>query len=204
MGVTARSHVLGDPGDLGAPPGSQPWAIAMRLELLNTFQRRDDAENHLQRTRDWFVTHEGWRLLKDRRGYHFSSWEAFCVAKPPYGLGTSAEHLDAEVERRALREKPGRPKNGEIVRDGQFTSRDGHDYWLARLEKEHYDDLAAQVRSGKLKAKTAARQAGILKPKTPLEELQYWWRKANPAERLTFRQALETETTEAEAKKVRT
>jgi hypothetical protein len=66
-----------------------------------------------------------------------------------------------------------------------FASGSGKRYWLGRLERDR-PELAAQVRRGDLKAKTAARQAGIIKTKTPLEHLQHWWAKASNAERRDF------------------
>jgi hypothetical protein len=58
-------------------------------------------------------------------------------------------------------------------------------YLVARLARDH-PALAARVRAGELKAKTAARQAGIVRDKTPLEQLRHWWKKAMPDERATF------------------
>jgi hypothetical protein len=60
-------------------------------------------------------------------------------------------------------------------------------YYLARLDRDHYDDLAAQVRAGTLKAKVAARLAGIIRTQTPLDHLQHWWARASASERGTFR-----------------
>lgn len=184
--MRTKVQVLGDPGDLGAPPGSHPWAVAMRLELLNTYQQRDDYANHLQRMRDWFLVNEGWRVLKDSRGRPFDSWEAFCEARSPYGLGTKADHLDAEVERRKLQDRDGRPRKDETVRGERLSHGENAAYLLARLDKGQHDELAAQVRAGTLKAKTAARQAGIIKPKSILQQLETLWTKASDAERRAF------------------
>jgi len=79
---------------------------------------------------------------------------------------------------------PGRG-NKTVGRSNRFNG-SGRDYWVARLERDHHDDLVAQVRSGAVKAKTAARQAGIVKTKTPLEQLEHWWKKATADERQTF------------------
>jgi hypothetical protein len=58
-------------------------------------------------------------------------------------------------------------------------------YLLARLDRDR-PDLAARVRAGEVKPKTAARQAGIIKTPTTLEHLYRVWRKATPEERLEF------------------
>jgi hypothetical protein len=58
-------------------------------------------------------------------------------------------------------------------------------YYLARLDRDR-PELAAQVRAGELKAYAAARLAGIVKTKTPLEHLRHWWSKASETDRRTF------------------
>jgi hypothetical protein len=195
MDDQTRTQVLGDTGDPDAPVGSRPWAVAMRLELFQTFQRRDDAENHLQRMRDWFIANQGWSALADANGRAFASWERFCATKPPYGLGTTAKHIDREVEKRRLAPHGGDRKSQDAKKSRLSDNLDfqGTDatYLLARLDRD-YPALAARVHAGELKAKTAARQAGIIRDKTPLEQLQAWWRKASPDDRLTFLQWAKT------------
>lgn len=62
------------------------------------------------------------------------------------------------------------------------TSRE---YTVSRLSKER-PDLFAQVKSGKLSANAAAIKAGWRKKKTPLEQLLYWWKKADSMEQQKF------------------
>ena len=58
-------------------------------------------------------------------------------------------------------------------------------YLLERLRRDH-PELAARVAAGELRPRAAAREAGIVKDPTPLEELKRNWKKASPAERRTF------------------
>lgn len=58
-------------------------------------------------------------------------------------------------------------------------------YTLDRLKRER-PDLYKQVVQKKLSAHAAAVEAGFSKPKTPLEQLRYWWSKASIGERETF------------------
>jgi hypothetical protein len=60
-------------------------------------------------------------------------------------------------------------------------------YLLARLDRD-YPELAARVRAGELKPKTAARQAGIIREKTFYEQLQRLWLKVTPDDRAAFLQ----------------
>jgi|SRR5262252_3744984 len=62
----------------------------------------------------------------------------------------------------------------------------GSPYLLARLDRDH-PNVAAEVRAGKLKAKTAARQVGIIRTKSTLQRLQALWQKLSPGDREVFR-----------------
>jgi len=181
--IAARASTLGDGGDLDAPPGSAAWAVAMRLRLQAKLKERDFAKESLESARKAFWKYEGWRALRDQQGRPFPDWPTFCETRKPFGLGTTADAVDAEI---VLRRR-GRPLKAEAGKGNPitFSRGTGHSYLLARLERD-YPKLAAKVRSGELKAKAAARIAGIVKAKTPLEQLHHWWQKASAAERTQF------------------
>ena len=82
-----RSSKLDDLGNLGASPGSPAWAIAVRIELQIALDRKEVAESHLSTWLRLFQEHQGWRALKDSQGNPFRSWESFCAAPYPFGLG---------------------------------------------------------------------------------------------------------------------
>jgi hypothetical protein len=63
--------------------------------------------------------------------------------------------------------------------------------WLDRLTRDRLD-LLAQVQAGRLKPKTAARQAGIIKTLTPLEVALRLWAKMTQIERLAFLRSIKT------------
>jgi hypothetical protein len=179
--VTDRVSVLGEVGDWGAPPGTRPWAVAVRDGIWSQYQDKKSAEDHLKSRVELFVEHEGWRALCDRRGRPFESWEAFCRSPRPFGLGLKPEVLEAEIDRRAkLRAGPGRPKKGEEnvgvanISEGGTTAA----YLVARLERDH-EELAALVRAGELTAHAAAIQAGFRKRTVTLPlDPQAWARAA--------------------------
>lgn len=56
---------------------------------------------------------------------------------------------------------------------------------LDRLARE-FPKLHAQVKSGELSCHAASVQAGIVKVKTPLDQLKHWWGKASEKERAAF------------------
>jgi hypothetical protein len=67
----------------------------------------------------------------------------------------------------------------------------GAAYLLAKLDRDR-PDLAARVRAGDLKPYTAARQAGIVRDRTILEQLQRLWMKATHEDRASFREWVRT------------
>jgi len=191
--MRVRSTVLGDPGNLEAPPGTEPWATAMRLRIQNKLKERDDAEESLESARDAFIKHEGWRQLRDRRGRRFATWEQFCSAPKPFGLGTTAETIEAEVQERNRGGQPGnrnaakdKPKNE--VDNVNFVSKGGNSaiYLCQRLKRKKQFRLLARVQSGELTAHAAARLAGIVKTKTHVEQLLKLWDRTSTIDRREF------------------
>jgi hypothetical protein len=204
-----RSFVMDDPGDLSAEPGSLRWALAMRLQLLITFQERDSAAKHLQVMRDGFKEHEGWRQLLDRHGRPFPSWEAFCQAPSPFGLGTTAEHVDAEVERRAT-VRAAQYTTGETLPKGRPET-NGQFVYLSRSARavaagissntqKKLDNLARKapevmkdLKAGKYRSVHAAEKAaGLVKVETPLEQLLRLWKKTPLKDRREFLRSIKT------------
>jgi hypothetical protein len=61
--------------------------------------------------------------------------------------------------------------------------------YLDRLARDR-PDLLQEVQAGRLRPYAAARRAGIVKVKTPLEHLRHWWGKTTPAQRRELRRWL--------------
>ncbi len=132
------------------------------------------------------------------------SWDAFCeqrLHQPPEVVQAILAGLEMigdavpvpqevaeRVGRVVLAKHGGDRKSAEArnqhsprsLKYGETTA-----YLLARLDRD-YPTLAADVRTGKLKAKTAARQVGLIKIKTPLDQLRHWWAKADTVAQQTF------------------
>lgn len=45
--MTTKTVILDDIGDLSAPRGSKPWAIAVRMKLQNLLERVQSTEGHI-------------------------------------------------------------------------------------------------------------------------------------------------------------
>ncbi len=87
-----------EPGDLAAPPGSQPWAIAVRLQIQSLL---NDGGSNVKQLRTWLEgieEHSGYSQLTDENGEAFSSYAEFCKAKQPWGLGSSPEIIEKMIK----------------------------------------------------------------------------------------------------------
>ncbi len=94
-----RFSTLGDVGSLAAPPGSRDWAVAVRLELQAALSSFRGSADHLQTMLALMRRHEGWRQLAGEDRQPFATYEAFCAAPVPLGLGWQAERLDQAIGR---------------------------------------------------------------------------------------------------------
>lgn len=89
-----RKFMIGEPGDLAAPPGSQPWAIAVRLQIQSLLKDNATSVKHLKTWIKGIEEYSGYLQLTDENGQLFSSFAAFCIARPPWGLGYPPEVID--------------------------------------------------------------------------------------------------------------
>jgi hypothetical protein len=92
--LKAHIETLGNAGDLNSPPGSRPWAIAVRLELQSVLH---DAAFNAQQLKAWhnlMKQYAGYKQLVDEHGRAFKSYEELCKAKPPFGLGCEPSDID--------------------------------------------------------------------------------------------------------------
>jgi len=157
--MNTRQSTLDELGDTSAPAGSKEWAIAVKRKLQAQWQELSDAENHLKVYRDLMKEHQGWKVLVDRTGRAFRTFDSFCRHSKPEGLGIDPRELDAEVERR----RKGRPKNNNdniiIIPEGQGTSKK---YLRDRLSRER-PDLLSMVNEMDTSVYAAAVEAGWCK-----------------------------------------
>ena len=84
----------------------------------------------------------------------------------------------------------GRPSIGALSDkapiDGGKSKYGTSAYFVARIKRDHRD-IADQLEAGAFSSiKAAARAAGIIKVKTPLEHLNHWWDKASDEEKRAF------------------
>jgi hypothetical protein len=168
--VVASVASLGDPGNRDAPPGSKPWAIAMRLELHGAVKDTGNARKNLS---DWLKLmeqYEGWKQLLDEHGQPFSSAAAFCEASPPYGLGHAIEALHwAGQNGRSPVEytSHGGDRRSEKFQVAISNLKGGTtaDYLAARLKRDRPDILDKMHAGDYPSVHAAALDAGIVRPR---------------------------------------
>src|SRR5262245_50109006 len=79
----------------------------------------------------------------------------------------------------------GRPKKGSKLLPLSKASQDSSR--LAARLKAHHPDICARIQAGEFRSiRAAAIAAGIVKVKSPLDQLRHWWAKASVAEQQEF------------------
>jgi hypothetical protein len=73
--LKAHIETLGNAGELNAPPGSRPWAIAVRLELQSALHDAAFNAQQLKAWRDLMKQFSGYHQLVDDRGQPFKTYE---------------------------------------------------------------------------------------------------------------------------------
>lgn len=96
--LKAHIETLGNAGELNAPPGSRPWAIAVRLELQSALHDAAFNAQQLKAWRDLMKQFSGYHQLVDDRGKPFKTYEELCKAKPPFGLGCDPSDIDKIIQ----------------------------------------------------------------------------------------------------------
>jgi len=186
-------------GDLSAPPGSRPWAIAVRRELQSAIDNRESDTMNLKRFLLLMEQHEGYKVLTDARGRPFRSYRAFCEARHPIGLGYDPEMLQLVIAERKTAEQRAtattelrehrRPTIEEASNKGNnitFTRGTNPEYLAARIARDR-PDILERMKAGEYPSvRAAAIEAGIVKVPTALDTLRKAWTKASADERATF------------------
>ena len=109
MGAAIDKSTLGW-GDAVAPPGSLEYAKRWRLDMLSAVKAVDYAPDRLRGYLSISQKHPTWQLLTDESGAKFATFDDFCRAKEPWGLGS-----DPAVIRKALAWKLGETGAGLVT-----------------------------------------------------------------------------------------
>lgn len=172
-------------GDIFADPSSQDWAIAARRELQSLLAKEDANHKNISCYMETLIRHRSYQLLAGPDGSRFLTFEAFCVCRPPCGLGRSKAEIDALVDERKRKEtarqqaadKSVPPLNGrgnptgtnqhkkeERLSDNVSSLRGtGSSYLVRRLKRDSPAIADALGRGEYPSARAAAIAAGIVK-----------------------------------------
>lgn len=91
--VESLSPDLDAIGDWTAPEGSEPWAKALRIGLQRCVDKVGMYPDQMRSLVDKAMKHSAWTKLLDANGKTFPTFDAFCAARQPYGLGTPFDKL---------------------------------------------------------------------------------------------------------------
>ena len=114
------------PADISAEPGSLPWAVAIKEQLLLSLGFVQGKEQHIEAMVGLLRKHEGYKVLRRRDGKPFGSYEEFCTARPPFGLGHTPE-ADRRHHAREARRRP-QERAGEESSCQWHLGRQGHQF----------------------------------------------------------------------------
>lgn len=135
------------------------------------------------------------RQVAGRGVVALTSLRELITSKPLLGWGEDPEKIEAVIRedaevltlwRDAMKEQGRRNDLGDnitqVKRQPRGTSRA---YTLDKLKRQR-PDLYEQVVEKQLSAHAAAIEAGFVKTKTILQQLEHWWGKASAKDRQTF------------------
>jgi hypothetical protein len=84
-------------GRLGAPVGSEEWALDLRLHLTGLAKDLPSQPKALAESIKLFCEHRGWTLVHDMHGQKFSTFETFCEHPQPWGIGRQWREVQAAL-----------------------------------------------------------------------------------------------------------
>ncbi len=166
-------------GDINDDPGSKYWSIAVREQIRAYLQDAKQSVNHLESSIGAMIRFEGWRVLTDAIDTPFTSFEAFCRHRYPWGLGYDPTALDALIAERTRKQSPaemaetpkairpeGRPGDTSNCVDNTVSAQ-GPDaeYLTARIARDAPDVLDRMKAGEFASVRAAASAAGLVKPR---------------------------------------
>lgn len=170
-----RSASLDEIGDIGAPAGTRPWAVALRMRMHAAIKDERSSAKHLHNLMALISDHKGYQSLEGPDGEPFVSFESFCKSPMPWGLGYELDAINGIINERKSAEARAREPitlhshGGDRSEQGKNLTLkqrgEDSDYLTARIARDHpivLDDM----RNGKFKSvRQAARAAGIVRPR---------------------------------------
>ena len=172
--------------------GSPEWAKSTADYAKDVWESRERTEERWQRIVDELEAGRAWVPL----GY--PSLDALLVAligvttKQSVELATAAARQQGPMPTLAeAGAKGGRGHKASAIGTGFKRGSNDAKYLARRLLRDAPDIFAALERGEYVSVRAAAKAAGLVKDKTPLEQLHHWWGKASAREQEQFRAAVQ-------------
>lgn len=196
---------IDDAGDIFAPHGSREWCRAVQMRMYSSLRYARASSQEFESWASQLSEHQGWKQLADKDGRQFASYEQFCCAPWPYGLGYSVEDIDRIIGERRKREakelaadpavepmpKHGGERKAKQVDDINLIKGGTSVSYLVRRLKRDYPEIAEALARGEYpSARAAAIAAGVVRVPTLLDLFARLWAKASPGEREEIRKAV--------------
>jgi len=197
-GRAALIEAKEDAGDIDAAPGSRPWAVGVRWLAHAALKDERSKARHLAVLLGLIREHKGYAVLTGADGEPFASFEAFCQAPMPFGLGYDLAVIERIIEERKSAEARAEravplAEHGEAGRGrnrvDNVNSTGGNDpnYLTARIARDR-PDILDRMKAGEYRSvRAAALEAGIVKerwsaPTDPVALARAIRRRLAPAE----------------------
>ncbi len=93
-------ETLGKTGGISTTPGTPQWALAIKLKLQSVL-KKDVVVNaeQLKAWRELMKQPVAYKQLLDEQRKPFNSYEEFCHAQPPYGLGCEPSEVEKLIQK---------------------------------------------------------------------------------------------------------
>jgi hypothetical protein len=167
-------------------PRSREYAIQTMRSLKRFLESKSFDAQHVEKELGLIIEHKHWEVCG------FKNLDAYLQAEVGTGLkqlrSRLAQDLAADPTVAAARPaNSGRPKReGKVANSYLAKGSTSAARIVAKLKRDAPEIAKALARGEFKSARAAAIAAGMIKVKTPLDQLRHWWKKANSRERTAF------------------
>ena len=170
-------------------PRSREYAIQTMRSLKRFLEGKTFEAKHVEEELQLIIQYKHWEVC----GY--KSLDAYVRAEVGIPLKTLKARLaqdlaaDPDVPPLAMPGEVGKSRTQDRVADrhSNTLSSESAERIVRRLKRDHPEIAKSLARGEFPSARAAGIAAGFIVPKTPLDQLRRWWKKASEQQRATFR-----------------